>query len=347
MRRGTFLFSIALLLLVSACGDDKSKAPAAAASPGDANKSVAAGKGLLIPRDQRLVLRDMSSGGEQVIGRAPASVFYAYPRWSPDGKKIAYVLKTAFNGAPNQEWGDDIALNTPDGGSETIVLKRPQIGTTIEGLAWIPDGSGFYAGILETQIKDNRFIGQSSRLERIDLATGARTKIVDDAGYPTVSPDGGMIAYITYGSGDTPGGLWTAKPDGSNAKLIVQTAGRFVAVAQPRFSPDGATIAFSATAMNAAEELAPARSRAAFRWPWNPPIAAAHGLPQDVWAIAATGGAPRRLTNFAEDEPSVAWSPDGAQLAIVATGGLYEMTVAGGDAHKIGLGGTTVQIDWR
>jgi Tol biopolymer transport system component len=67
----------------------------------------------------------------------------------------------------------------------------------------------------------------------------------------------------------------------------------------------------------------------------------------DVWSIAADGGEPKRLTSFLEDEPYPAWSPDGKQLAIIATGGLYTLTLAGGEPQKIGLGGTLVQIDWR
>jgi Tol biopolymer transport system component len=309
---------------------------------------VAAGveHGLLVPRDQRLLLRDMTKGTEALIAKAPADAYYAWPRWAPDGKSIAYALTTIYNGTPNQEWGSDIAVSAPDGSNQRIVFKRPHTGVTIEGLAWTPDGSGFYAGILDTQIKDGRFLGQTLTLERIDIATGARQVLVPDAANPSVTPDGSRLAYITYGTADQPGGLWTARSDGSERKLIVPATGKFITVVGPRFSPDGKNIAFAAVTTASGSDYAPPPKQAR-RWPWEPRSASAHGLPMDIWQVAADGGEPRRLTSVLEDEPSVAWSPSGDALAMIATGGLYDVPLASGDPKKLGVGATQAQIDWR
>jgi len=67
----------------------------------------------------------------------------------------------------------------------------------------------------------------------------------------------------------------------------------------------------------------------------------------DVWAVATAGGEPQRLTQLVEDEPSPAWSPDGSELAVMATGGLYRVPAAGGEARKIGVGAFGGQADWR
>ena len=50
-----------------------------------------------------------------------------------------------------------------------------------------------------------------------------------------------------------------------------------------------------------------------------------HGPPGDIYVISASGGAPHRLTSFEEDDPTLAWSPDGYWLAMLAGGGLYLM----------------------
>ena len=81
--------------------------------------------------------------------------------------------------------------------------------------------------------------------------------------------------------------------------------------------------------------------------PWQPRIAEAHGLPMDIWLIPAAGGTPQRLTHLSEDEPAPAWAPDGARMAVMATGGFYVVTVATGEARKLGLGAFGGQADWR
>jgi Tol biopolymer transport system component len=334
--------------VIAACGGNGDTQNVVQTTPAAVEPGAAAGgHGLLVPRDQRLFLRDMQSGKETVIKRAPADHYFTYPRWSPDGKQIAFALDQPYTGQPNQQWGSDIVVAPADGnGEDRTVLKRPTEGFKIEGLAWLPDGSALLAGIIETTIRDGRFISQVFRVERIDLATGARTPLVEEATYPAAAPDGSRIAYITYGDGAKEGGLWVAKPDGTDPTLIVPTSGRFAVTYYPRFSPDSKTIAFSATVLGSGAERAPAQPSAR-RWPWQPKTAAAHGFPMDVWSVAADGGEPQRLTNFLEDEPYPAWSPDGKQLAIIATGGLYTLSLAGGEPQKVGLGGTLVQIDWR
>jgi dipeptidyl aminopeptidase/acylaminoacyl peptidase len=331
----------------AACGGNGGGSNTVRTTPAAVRPNAAAGgRGLLLPRDQRLLLRDMQTGVETVIKRAPVDHYYTYPRWSPDGRQFAYALDQPYTGQPTQQWGSDIILAASDGNGERTVLKRPASGFKIEGLAWVPDGSAMLAGIVETTIRDGRFISQEFRIERVELASGARTPLVPAATYPAVSPDGARIAYTSYGEGDTPGGLWIARPDGADARLIVPTTGKFATAYYPRYSPDGRTIAFSATTLGSGQ--APQGGEpAAQRWPWQPKTAAAHGLPMDVWTVSADGGEPSRLTSFLEDEPYPAWSPDGSTLAIVATGGLYTVPATGGEPKKLGLGGTLVQIDWR
>ncbi len=333
-------------LLASCGGTGNGNSVATSQRAGTDPAAASSGRGLLLPRDQRLLLRDMADGKETVLKRSGADTFFTYPRWSPDGKRIAYALDVPFLGQPNQQWGSDIIVAASDGSAEQIVLKRPAAGLKVEGLEWAADGASLFAGILDTNIKDGRLISQTLRLERVEIATGQRQTVVEDATYPAASRDGTRLAFVTYGDTGKEGGLWVANTDGSNRKLIVPSTGRFVAVAYPRFSPDGKSIAFSAVTLAAGgsqNETKPA----AWRWPWQPRVASAHGLPQDVWTVPVDGGEPRRVTSFLEDEPYPTWSPDGSQLAIVATGGLYTVVVAGGEPKKLGLGGTQVQIDWR
>ncbi|MGE0539072.1 MAG: TolB family protein [Dehalococcoidia bacterium] len=335
-------------LLLAGCGGGNKSTTTFESTPADSPPPAvaASGHGLLLPRDQRLFLRDMTTDKEFVLKRAEASAFYTYPRWSPDGKRIAYGLDVTYTGLPNQNWGSDIAvINTDGSGDEQIVFRRPASGVQVQGIAWSPDSAALYISLMETNIKDGRFLGQTLNLERLDLATGERQILVPDAAYPSVSPDGSRIAYVTFATGNDPGGLWVARADGSDRRLIVPASGRFVVVTHPRFSPDGSTIAFSAATFTSSGDRRPAGPTLSSALNAKP--IAAHGLPQDIWLVPVAGGEPTRLTNMLEDEPTVAWSPDGNQLAIIATGGLYDINVAGGEPHKLGPGGTLAQIDWR
>ena len=117
----------------------------------------------------------------------------------------------------------------------TVNLTLSADGTTVEGIDWTPDGQGLYLTIIEPEIRDGRFVGSTMRLDRLDLASGTRTPIAQGAAYPTVARDGSRIAYLTYTGGNSPAGMWTARPDGSDARLIVPLGGDIVGLGQARF----------------------------------------------------------------------------------------------------------------
>lgn len=346
LARRQFLLGLAgVSALAVACGGDD------APSGGNAGKgSATGGKGLLIARDQRLVVRDMASGKENEIKRAAVGGYYIWPRWSPDGSKVAYVINYQFTGLANQDWGGDLAVANADGSDERIVLKHPSPGFTIEGLDWAHDGSALYAGTLDTQIQNGRFLGQTLKLERVDLATGTRTAVAEEGAYPTVAKDGSRIAYVASGARDSSqAGLWTARPDGSERKVLVPLSQELQAVAAPRFSPDGKQIAYSAGSLSGA--VAP-RPREREPWyarllPWQASKVEAHGLPQDLWLVTVESGQTERRASLVEDEPHAAWSSDGTKIAVIGAGALYEIPMPAGEPKKVGQGAIMTQIDWH
>ena len=73
----------------------------------------------------------------------------------------------------------------------------------------------------------------------------------------------------------------------------------------------------------------------------------AHGPPGDVWVMSVYGGPWYRLTSFEEDEPTLAWSPDGYWMAMLGGGGLYLLPRdLSQPPRKVGRGGFG-GIDWR
>lgn len=156
--------------------------------------------------------------------------------------------------------------------------------------------------------------------------------------FPNASAD--AIVFVARGD------LWQVARAGGMASAL--TTGRIRPV-MPRFSPDGHWIAFSANQ-------------------------AGH---QDVYVIAATGGAPRRLTfnpnhGRQQDDMVVAWSPDsqhivfGSQMAATSSKGyrLFSVPLAGGlpqalpmehagllsyaaDAHRVAYASSLNDFDSR
>ncbi|MGH2585198.1 MAG: TolB family protein, partial [Dehalococcoidia bacterium] len=226
------------------------------------------------------------------------------------------------------------------------VWEHQTPGESIEGLAWAPSGEAIYLSLLTPEVRDGRLTDTSLRLFRLDLASGALTPIVDDAAYPDVSPDNSRIAFVTFSSGSGPAGIWTAAPDGSDRRLIVPVPETFAGVRWPRFSPDGARIAFGAVETAAANDM-PLPCDQRTRLPWQPRTAAAHGPPIDIWSVATTGGTSERFPDLREDDPYIAWSPDGSSLAVIGACGLYLLPAGGGASQRIAPGTARSQIDWR
>ena len=121
-----------------------------------------------------------------------------------------------------------------------------------------------------------------------------------------------QVAFVAQGE------LWTAPLTGGRATQLTHDPGDVIA---PRFSPDGRWIAFT-------------------RWV---------GGARDVYVIAASGGAPRRLTfdgiGAVGDNLVLAWTPDGARVVFLSSHGApnarlyraFAVSRAGGQPESLPL----------
>jgi Tol biopolymer transport system component len=169
-------------------------------------------------------------------------------------------------------------------------------GTNSISSAWAPDGS--------------RIAFDSDRAGGVDVYTikpdGTDLRKLTDHGFngePSYSPDGRYILF-EHDEGDLVGeGIYRMRPDGSQVRKLVgadQTSG--LITAGPRYSPDGAKIAF--TVLRHPRDGKPGRA-------WD--LAGATGA---VFLMDADGSRPRRLTAWGHvTGPDVDWSPDGRWLA--------------------------------
>jgi Tol biopolymer transport system component len=195
------------------------------------------------------------------------------PRLSPDGKQIAFKRV--------QRPGDDQIYLMPAAGGPTRSLKL--LTQSIHGYSWTPEGSlllaaqigssihrlwlaspagdsqpsllfesGFDA-IMPTANRDrvvwvNRV--NDYNIYTVPLAGGTPVKriaspLIDSM--PALSSDG-RLAFVSRRSGSSE--IWISRPDGSGAVRVTNFKGELT---PPRWSPDGATLAFSISRRDASK----------------------------------------------------------------------------------------------
>jgi dipeptidyl aminopeptidase/acylaminoacyl peptidase len=110
---------------------------------------------------------------------------------------------------------------------------------------------------------------------------------------PRVSPDGALVAYEVWSidreTCEYRCAIWLAGADGSSPPRRFTSGTKRDAA--PRWSPDGARIAFTSTREDEHAQL---------------------------YVMPVAGGEPERLTSLKEDVGAPAWSPDGATLAFAS-----------------------------
>ncbi len=77
-----------------------------------------------------------------------------------------------------------------------------------------------------------------------------------------------------------------------------------------------------------------------------PEVAEAHGLPADIYSVNLDGSEMTRVADIKDDDPTVAWSPDGLKLAIFGVAALYVVDGKGGRTDKLVDQGGYGGLDW-
>jgi dipeptidyl aminopeptidase/acylaminoacyl peptidase len=190
----------------------------------------------------------------------------AEPRWSPDGRWLAFTRAertgAGATGRP-QLW-----LLPTDAGEPRRLTDHP---LGVSGPVWSPDSTrvaylarvpepGRYGGDeraepprritkLRFRVDDIGFVtDRPSHVWVVDIQGGEPVRVTDgDYEHAGVdwSPAGDLLAFAasrhaTAGD-DLRTDLWTCQPDGSGLRALTHGG---LSAAQPRFTPDGATICF-------------------------------------------------------------------------------------------------------
>lgn len=295
----------------------------------------------LIYNDQgeaQLVQLDLVTGRQSVLYQPPSGAWLIGFDASEDGQQLAlaylpppgegreaagynslYVMPTLGSRRPEHLAGD--------GESEAFFAP-----------AWSPDGRYIY-GAVYNRLEGDADIPFQYVLERVAYPGGQRTLLLENGIWPSPSPDGSRLAYLSFDPTSEDNELFLAAADGSGATPVLP-AGSFPAVDAHFFSPDSSMIYFSAINEEAPAGLSWLDRLLGVR------VAEAHDVPSDWWRMSLDGGQPERLTELGATNLYADFSPDGQFIAFLGSTGVYVMRPDGRELTRLLDPGPFGNLSW-
>ncbi len=227
-------------------------------------------------------------------------------RFSPDGNQIAFV----WNGEKEDNFDIYVKL---------IGTEKPLRLTTDPGVdmapAWSPDGR-YIAFCRRTEREDAIYVvpalgGPERKLYAASAEAMAQYMSSD------WSPDGKYLAYAECRSDRKALNIFLLAVDNPQDKRPLTTSPLVEADYNPRFSPDGQTVAFVR-------------------------CSGAGGAACDIFLVRTSGGKPKRLTFDSNLIYGLDWTPDGAYIVFGSDrlGGarLWKVRASGGEPEPLSVG---------
>ena len=292
-----------MALVLASCGSSSAPVPSAAGACASATFILANPAGLLCLDDRANVLGR--------ITELPPTAAPALPALSFDRKQVLFALTKGTD--PKTGFGTDIYSVNLDGTDLRPVVPHESENVFYDTPRYDPTGTFLYFHRNAAIVKNGTYVGNESTIERLNVKTGERVRILTDAADPSVSHDGKLIAFVHLNKDGQSDNVWIANSDGTNAHALLRDT--FFYIQAPRFSPVADDIVFSA-AGHAAPKSVDRRL----------PHGAHLGIPSEIFVVKADGTGLRSLAQTGDDT-FPAWSLDGSRLAYVSTGGFFEMSM--------------------
>jgi Tol biopolymer transport system component len=340
-------FWLFIFLSLSACSVPLSTpAPAVNVQPTSAVSSLPwaslqlSGRLLLIgPRSDgfNLVFLDLASGDTTLVYHTLPNALLGSALVSPDGKQILLSYAPPPSG-PNQITYASLYLLPIDGsGDPQPIFQSPNANEAFYNPDWSPDGKVIYASHFVRGPGDQNTSGEFT-IDRVSLDGHAQT-ILRNASWPSISPDGSKIAYLSVNPANSQNELYLADITGENQAPLL-SPGSYPAVDDHLYTLDGKTIIFSAV------NNLPSPTPTVLDLIFGIKVVSAHNIPSDWYAVSLESGAVTRLTHINDTGMYAALSPDGKHLAFISQTGLYAMNIDGTELTQLSNLTATGSVDW-
>ncbi len=245
----------------------------------------------------------------------------ATPTLHPSGKAIAFALTQ--QPSPKTGFGSDIYTVDLEGSNLRPLVPHEADNVFYASPHFDATGNVLYFHRRAAIILNGSFVGNDDSIERLDLRTGERKRLLKDGADPSISTDGRTLVYVHTINGQIDS-LWTAGIDGSAPQPFFKTKDTWWYLQAPRFAPDRCDIVFSAA------------GHALSRGPSG--VRLAHlNIPSELF-IAPCDGKSVRSVGQTGDDVVPAWSPDGTKIAYVGTGAFFVLDLKSGQTKTLTQG---------
>jgi Tol biopolymer transport system component len=260
----------------------------------------------------------------KVLGRVvelPPTAAPALPTLTPDRKQVVFSLTGPSS--PKTGFGTDLYQVNLDGSGLVPLVAHEADNVFYDTARFDPTGTFLYFHRSAAIVRNGTYVGNESGIERMNVKTGERTKLLNEAGDPSVSFDGNLLTFIHLKDGQNDN-IWSANADGTNAHVLFRDT--FFYVQAPRFSPLADELVFCAAGHSAPKSDA-----------WRLPHFAHLGIPSDIFLVKADGTGLRSLAQTGDDT-FPAWSLDGTRIAYVSTGAFFVLSLKDGSVKTLASG---------
>jgi hypothetical protein len=279
------------------------------------------------PPEERLFFLDetglyeITAGTHALIASPPDRGFIFDAAVSREADQVALSIqddpKQTANG---YDFGVDLYVGRGGQAPRPLVVHK-RIGESMTRPNWLPGGNQIIFSVFGRSESG----GADLHIETVDVDSGARDRLIDNAVEPSLSPDAGTLAYVAIDQ--TTGNDVIMLRDMATGESRPLLASNIVManVGNIAWTWDGSRLAFAA-----ADPISLSLP------PRGMPLAAMHPSLRDVWVVNIDGTDLRRRSELADGTLALAWALDDAHIYAVGDTGFWRIPADGGDPEKLG-----------